>query len=93
MACDILSIPITILASESAFSIGSRVLNKYRSSMKEEFVQALMCTRSWLYDFEEFDNEINTNQDDKSGQASNTFERVKVVEENSSDVVSRVRTI
>ncbi|CAN1261706.1 Putative AC transposase [Linum perenne] len=50
IARDVLAIPITSVSSESAFSSGCRLLDRHRSRLHHDTVEALMCTRSWLHD-------------------------------------------
>lgn len=43
-----LAIPTTFVASGSAFSIGGRINSDYRSNLKLETVEALICAQDWL---------------------------------------------
>ncbi|KAK1582240.1 hypothetical protein Q3G72_013121 [Acer saccharum] len=49
MAHDILSILVLTVASESAFSVGGRVLDRFRSLLKLDVVEAIVCTRDWMH--------------------------------------------
>ncbi|KAL6560489.1 hypothetical protein OROGR_004048 [Orobanche gracilis] len=48
MACDVLSIPISTVASESTFSAGGRVIEPHRSCLKPETVEMLLCGADWV---------------------------------------------
>ena len=51
MACDILSIPITTVASEFSFSAAGRVIDPYRATLDAKTVQVLLCGEDWLRSF------------------------------------------
>lgn len=48
IARDILAIPVSTVASESAFSTGGRVLNDFRSSLTPKMAEMLICTQDWM---------------------------------------------
>ena len=48
MARDVLAVPISTAASESAFSTGGQVLDVFRSSLTPKLVEALICTQDWM---------------------------------------------
>jgi hypothetical protein len=48
IARDIFAIPVTTVASESAFSTSGRVLSDHRSRLTSKLLEALMCSQDWL---------------------------------------------
>lgn len=48
MARDILAIPVSTVASESAFSSSGRLVSPHRSRLHPATLEALMCARRWL---------------------------------------------
>ncbi|CAO2176487.1 unnamed protein product [Urochloa humidicola] len=48
MARDFLSIPVSTVSSESAFSAAGRILGKDRTSLSPETLEALVCSKDWL---------------------------------------------
>jgi len=48
LARDVLAIPISTVASESAFSTSGRILDDFRTSLTPFMVEALVCAQDWL---------------------------------------------
>ncbi|KAF7821751.1 zinc finger BED domain-containing protein RICESLEEPER 2-like [Senna tora] len=48
IARDVLAVPVSTVASESAFSIDGRVLDTFRSSISLRMTEALICAQNWL---------------------------------------------
>ncbi|GJY99390.1 zinc finger BED domain-containing protein RICESLEEPER 2-like protein [Tanacetum coccineum] len=48
MAKDVLAIPISTVASEATFSAGGRVIDPYRSALKSNTVEMLLCGGDWI---------------------------------------------
>jgi hypothetical protein len=48
IARDVMSIQVSTVASESAFSAAGQVVDPYRNRLDPEMVQALICTKDWI---------------------------------------------
>ena len=48
IARDLLTIPISTVASESAFSTSGRVLDAFRSSLTPKLIEVLICVQDWI---------------------------------------------
>ncbi|CAN1309885.1 Putative AC9 transposase [Linum perenne] len=44
----VLAIPISTVASESAFSLGGRIMNEFKTSLTPSMFEALVCAADWL---------------------------------------------
>ncbi|KAK9947517.1 hypothetical protein M0R45_003137 [Rubus argutus] len=49
MARDILSIPVSTVPCDSVFDTNAKEMDQYRSSLRAETVEALICTKDWMH--------------------------------------------
>jgi hypothetical protein len=49
IARDVLGIPVTTVASESAFSTSGRIISPHRSRLAPSMIEALMCMQAWSH--------------------------------------------
>ncbi|KAA0054533.1 zinc finger BED domain-containing protein RICESLEEPER 2-like [Cucumis melo var. makuwa] len=81
MARDILAIPDSTVASESAFNTGGRVVDSSCCSLAPKTVETLICTQNWLNS-----DPIDLQIQDELEKASKFKERFRVVMENEKEL-------
>jgi hypothetical protein len=62
LARDVLAVPISTVASESAFSTSGRILDDFRTSLTPFMVEALVCAQDWLRRSTPIDIQENTEE-------------------------------
>ncbi|CAN4094386.1 unnamed protein product [Withania somnifera] len=65
MARDVLSVPITTVASESAFNTGGHVIGMFRTSILPANAEAKLCTRDWICGQEDLDGSESDSDEDE----------------------------
>ncbi|KAL4290572.1 hypothetical protein GQ457_14G016350 [Hibiscus cannabinus] len=64
IARDVFAIPVSIVASESTFSTGGRLVSAQRNRLLPSMVEALTCSQNWLWAEEELNsNEVDFYED------------------------------
>jgi hypothetical protein len=63
IARDLMSIQVSTVASESAFSAAGRVVDPYRNRLDPEMVQALVCCKDWIHATAKGNNFLNCSID------------------------------
>nr|GFA23169.1 zinc finger BED domain-containing protein RICESLEEPER 2-like [Tanacetum cinerariifolium] len=74
MDADILAIPLTTVASESAYSVGGRVIDQHRSSLGTSIVDMLICRADWYRHY------YGLKKENKAVRLSNRLEEVERLE-------------
>ena len=47
IARDVLTVPVSTIASEAAFSAGGRVVSKRRCNLLPEAIETVICLKDW----------------------------------------------
>ena len=47
LARDVLTVPVSTVSSESAFSLSGRIIEERRTSLSNEMVEVLMTVKDW----------------------------------------------
>ena len=54
MARDLLAVPASTVAAESAFSTSERIVNDHRTRLASNAIEALLCFQDWLRSADNF---------------------------------------